>query len=496
MKKVLIIPGNTFVSRNFFSSPFIENLKRLSIKDNVKIIVAETEGNPVRDETFNKLKKIFEEDLNIQFVKLADKPSSLLFRLIFRIKNNFLHKSLTYRFNEINNFITQKRYRDITKTKINKEDTKYLWRSDLWPTHLGFPFPKSRLIFNVLYELFSSIIFSSNKVIEHNLKNLKPDLVILGDIQSPVSFSYYKISKKNKIKVCGNVRTWDHLTKNGPVINNLDEYWVWNPIMKEELIKFHNINENKIFEVGSPQFDYYLNNKIQNKNLIEFYKIKDPKNEFSLNDDSSVIFFATNRPHRGIGEETIINHICENIALGAYPDKDITIILRSHPSDDTFESRFEEFKKYPFVRLFKSPEVINYNPFDFRDDMIKVNILLERTKLVICGQSTFAIDSACTDTPIINISFEGDIVVNEKLSVKNRYNVDHYQKLISYNGTKVVDNFDLLDKQIIKYLNNPKLDQEGRDLIKINFAGVSKKSSSDRILERILFALNGGNGRI
>ena len=71
--------------------------------------------------------------------------------------------------------------------------------------------------------------------------------------------------------------------------------------------------------------------------------------------------------------------------------------------------------------------------------------------------------------------------------VKNRYNVDHYQKLISYNGTKVVDNFDLLDKQIIKYLNNPKLDQEGRDLIKINFAGVSKKSSSDRILERILF---------
>ena len=47
--------------------------------------------------------------------------------------------------------------------------------------------------------------------------------------------------------------------------------------MKEELIKFHNINENKIFEIGSPQFDYYLNNKIQNENLVEFYKIKDPK---------------------------------------------------------------------------------------------------------------------------------------------------------------------------------------------------------------------------
>jgi hypothetical protein len=40
-----------------------------------------------------------------------------------------------------------------------------------------------------------------------------------------------------------------------------DEYWVWNPIMKEELIKFPKIDENKIYEVGSPQFEYYINSK-------------------------------------------------------------------------------------------------------------------------------------------------------------------------------------------------------------------------------------------
>ena len=35
----------------------IENLKRISIKDNIKIIVAEIESNPVPNETFDKLKK-------------------------------------------------------------------------------------------------------------------------------------------------------------------------------------------------------------------------------------------------------------------------------------------------------------------------------------------------------------------------------------------------------------------------------------------------------
>ena len=128
--------------------------------------------------------------------------------------------------------------------------------------------------------------------------------------------------------------------------------------------------------------------------------------------------------------------------------------------------------------------------------MLKVNLLLKKTKLVICGQSTFAIDSSCTDTPVINISFEGEINVNEKLSVKNRYNVDHYQKLMSLKGTKLVYNFESLDKSIIEYLHNPELDNKGRELISKKFAGFSDRSSSDRITDRILEILNGGNGRI
>ena len=153
MKKILIIPGNTFVSRNYFSSPMIENLKRISIKDNIKIIVAEIESNPIPEETFNKLKKIFEDDYNIQFVKLIKNPESPIERIIWYLKNNFFHKALTYRFNEINNFITQKRYKEITNAQINKDDEKYLWNSDIGPKYFGFPFPKSKLIFKVFIML-------------------------------------------------------------------------------------------------------------------------------------------------------------------------------------------------------------------------------------------------------------------------------------------------------------------------------------------------------
>ncbi len=53
-----------------------------------------------------------------------------------------------------------------------------------------------------------------------------------------------------------------------------------------------------------------------------------------------------------------------------------------------------------------------------------------------------------------------------------------------------------LDAKIIEYLEDSSLDKQGRDLITKNFAGFSEKPSSERISERILINLNGGNGRI
>ena len=40
--------------------------------------------------------------------------------------------------------------------------------------------------------------------------------------------------------------------------------------MREELTKFHKITDEKIFEVGSPQFDYYFyNDEIVTKSMVD-----------------------------------------------------------------------------------------------------------------------------------------------------------------------------------------------------------------------------------
>ena len=96
--------------------------------------------------------------------------------------------------------------------------------------------------------------------------------------------------------------------------------------------------------------------------------------------------------------------------------------------------------------------------------------LLAKSKMLICGQSTLAIDASCTNTPIINLAFEGQEDVPDLLSVTNRYNVNHYQDLLKTEGTSLVSNFEELDNQISQYLENPNQSFEGRKKIKDKFA--------------------------
>ena len=98
--------------------------------------------------------------------------------------------------------------------------------------------------------------------------------------------------------------------------------------------------------------------------------------------------------------------------------------------DQDFEKRFEDLKNYSFVKLLKTPNIDNFDPIEYKEDGYLMASLLAKSKMLICGQSTLAIDASCTNTPIINLAFEGQEDVPDLLSVSKRYHVNHYQDLL------------------------------------------------------------------
>ena len=479
-KSIMFVPGNSFVTRNYLSTPFFEQLLKIKESYNLDVYFAGIESNPVSREIFDKVSS-FLSGHDISLIPLVPERGSLNERFFWKVRQDYLHKSSVYRFNDMNSFITHKRYRDIT-SNLKNFNHELLWSTDVWPTYLGFPFPKSKKILDIIIKLMTIKLISGQNSIKKIINKISPDILLIGDTQTPISFTYSIYGLINKSYVIGNVRTWDHLTKNGPLIPNLSEYWVWNDTMKNEMTKFHNVKTDLINVIGSPQFDNYFNIKNLNvDSILESHGIKSNEN---------IILFGSNRFHRGIGEPSIAKHIAEKIKSFSYSKSNFQMVIRSHPMDQDFEKRFEDLKNYSFVKLLKTPNIDNFDPIEYKEDGYLMASLLAKSKMLICGQSTLAIDASCTNTPIINLAFEGQEDVPDLLSVSNRYHVNHYQDLLKTEVTKLVSNFQELDNQILNYLDSPDECSDGRKKIKDKFAGDNKYLSSERIVNRLTTILD------
>jgi hypothetical protein len=403
---------------------------------------------------------------------------------VFRVlRNRFLSRSATFRFNEIHEFTTQKRYQRITE-KYKGSNDPALWRTDIWPKYLGFPFRKSKRMVLLLRWLMSTDLVSSSRGIERYFREFEPALIFICDVQDPIAYTYAYHARKNGVPIIGGISTWDHLTKNGPVVPNADEYWVWNPIMMDEITRYHDVPRSKVRITGAPQFDRYSTPDLGDALVVVEEKLDIPP-------DARVIVFGANQEFRGWGEPSIIRHIVNRIEAGEFGAEPLCLVIRSHPADEKFDERFSEFSDIPFVRLYRAPNSRRIDPRIFAADGRLLAGLLGRSSLLICGQSTIAIDGATMDIPVINLAFDGTAEVPELLDTRTRYDVDHYQKLIATGGTRKVESFDELDAAIVEYLKTPETDAEGRKTIRQQFAGfLDEGTASQRVVAGLNLMLN------
>jgi hypothetical protein len=82
----------------------------------------------------------------------------------------------------------------------------------------------------------------------------KPDLVLYSTIYSK-DLCVELAAKQYGVKSCAYILSWDNPTTKGPFPVRPDRTIVWNSIMRDELISFHEFAPDQVFVSGPPQFD-------------------------------------------------------------------------------------------------------------------------------------------------------------------------------------------------------------------------------------------------
>ncbi len=87
---------------------------------------------------------------------------------------------------------------------------------------------------------------------------------------------------------------------------------------------------------------------------------------------------------------------------------------------------------------------------------------LRHSDVVVNVASTLAIEAAIFDTPVVNVSFDGEAPSDWVRSARRYYRFTHYVNITRHGAVRVAESPAQLVEQVGRYLDDPSLDREGR----------------------------------
>ena len=310
------------------------------------------------------------------------------------------------------------------------------------------------------------------------LVRTQPDLVVAGTPGlNPNDIHLLRAAKRLKIPTATVMLSWDNLTSKGYMGAYPDSLLVWSPLMTDEARHYHDF-KGPVHEVGAAQFDIY--GEIDKQEVARCFR-----EENGMDPDTRLLVWGTMNQQVYPGQLDDLKALIE--LLAKRPEK-IKLWIRMHPQ--TISGRFKHLKPV-YEKLASDMVHIEFPPvrsetlaWDLpKEDMLHLARLLAAADVLVILRSTLSIDASCAGTPIINVATNPEFAKG--------LNYTHYAKMLKCDGVRVVYHLDGLDRAIAAYLDDPKLDVDGRAAIVTQQLGIYYGRAAHRTAQ-VLAALAEG----
>ena len=297
------------------------------------------------------------------------------------------------------------------------------------------------------------------------IKKYNPDAILAPDIILSSDRLVLRAARAAGIRGIGMVRSWDNLTAKG-VIQVMPNFLISQTSkMKEEAVQLGDMEADRIRVCGVAQFDEYW--KPPKKTREEFLR--------SLNIPAyrrlilCAPFFGEYSQSSGIA---LIKDLARAMDEARLP-QDLHLLVRYRPEDltahDAPETKYFNHDRItvtkPYSKSFHTKSGKPDYEFTQSDVELMVNSL-RYSEITITTVSTLTVDAMALDKPAINIRFDADPTTAPGDRVELFSHFDHYLSLEATKGIRLARSFDELILELNAYLENPKLDAEGRAKIR------------------------------
>jgi len=276
--------------------------------------------------------------------------------------------------------------------------------------------------------------------------------------------------------VLGMVRSWDNVTNKG--LNRIvpDALIAHIEQVKKEAIELDDVPASRIHVVGIPHYDRYLTeNRVPRE---AFFK------ELNLDPNKKTILFAP--PSKLFIQDEPMAEVIVEALKPILREHNAQIILRLYLFGN---SNLGNLKPVPGQLAIDSPSRgTTFDNADLAKEDAHLADSLYHSDLIVSYVSTLGIDGALFGKPSVCIGFNTEPKPSYIDSMRWYYKLDHALPMFNTGGVRLAKSLGELLGHVTQYLQNPKLDMEGRKKLIQHYCGSSLDAKSGERLGNIILS--------
>jgi hypothetical protein len=275
--------------------------------------------------------------------------------------------------------------------------------------------------------------------------------------------------------------SWDNFTNKLLPVRRVNRLVVWNQLMKQQAIELHGYEPDELRVTGVPQWDRYFRDGVaQSREAFCSRLGADP---------SRALLTVTTTPRELYPHHDHVLRVLLHAIRANTFTRPAQVLVRLHPRDD--RAHYAEFEgvsglilEKPFRETVRAADGLAVDVT--ADAQQHLAATLRHSDVIINVASTIAVEAAIFDTPVVNISFDGERPTEFARSARRYYRFTHYTNITCRQAVRVAESPDELIAHVNAYLANPALDAGGRRQVVLDQCEYLDGRAAERVANAVL----------
>lgn len=294
--------------------------------------------------------------------------------------------------------------------------------------------------------------------------------VLLANIQMHSVVPFIVGARRLRLPVVGHIASWDHTVGKGIVAPGLKRYIVQNQVMRDDLVRYHGVEEGRIVVTGWPQTDVFHRRRPR----AELDAIL---GRLGLDSQRPVVLVMGNTPTNAPFESRFVERLVEWWDSAAAGER-FSLLFRPHPRDREWRERFGAALGCEGVAV-QEPSFT---------DLETLAVLLEHGDCVVANAGTILLDALVNDRPAVCVLYDEGAPPGESWALKN-VSGEHYKSLIESEAFYRARTFEEVTTGIEHALANPGELAPERARVAREVVGEVDGHAADRVAEAMVAVL-------